>query len=151
MVQLMFQSSIVSMNEVDTLAGDNGLRHHLRHDWLASCHAMVDYYSNAVRLDVPNGLSFVFWGYNYLTPTSLISFMNALHLINKGNKAYLAVVRDVKAAMPSLDQVHVVKDILDIFPEELHRMPPNREIEFCIDLVFGIQLVSILPYRMALV
>ena len=28
-------------------------------------------------------------------------------------------------------------------------MPPDREIEFCINLALGVQPVSILPYRMA--
>ena len=36
-----------------------------------------------------------------------------------------------------------------MFPDELPRMAPDREIEFCIDLVPDAQPVSIPPYRMA--
>ena len=36
-----------------------------------------------------------------------------------------------------------------MFLEELPRLPPNREIEFYIDLVIKVQPISITPYRMA--
>ena len=42
----------------------------------------------------------------------------------------------------------MVNEFLDVFPEELPGLPPDREIEFCIDLVPGEQPVSIPPYRM---
>ena len=35
----------------------------------------------------------------------------------------------------SLEEVLVVNEYLDVFPEELPRMPPDRDIEFVIDLV----------------
>ena len=38
----------------------------------------------------------------------------------------------------------------DVFFENLPRLPPDSEIEFCIDLVPGAQLVSIILYRMTL-
>ncbi|XP_047150424.1 uncharacterized protein LOC124822462, partial [Vigna umbellata] len=31
----------------------------------------------------------------------------------------------------------VVSDFLDVFPEEVSGLPPQREVEFCIDLVPG--------------
>jgi len=43
----------------------------------------------------------------------------------------------------------VVGDFSDVFPEDVPRLPPTREIEFSIDLVSGAGLVSIAPYRMA--
>ncbi|XP_030479438.1 uncharacterized protein LOC115696688 [Cannabis sativa] len=43
----------------------------------------------------------------------------------------------------------VVSGFSDVFPEDLPWLPPNREIEFCIDLIPGSQSVSIVPYRMA--
>ena len=35
------------------------------------------------------------------------------------------------------------------FPEELPGLPPEREIEFCIDIVPGTDPISMPPYRMA--
>ena len=43
----------------------------------------------------------------------------------------------------------MVDEFSDVFSEELPGLPPNREIEFCIDLVPGAQPISIPPYRMA--
>ncbi|XP_052734071.1 uncharacterized protein LOC128196623 [Vigna angularis] len=43
----------------------------------------------------------------------------------------------------------VVSDFLDVFPEEVSGLPPQREVEFSIDLVPGAGPISILSYRMA--
>ena len=40
-------------------------------------------------------------------------------------------------------------EFLDVFLEELLGLPPDREIEFCIDLVPGAQPISIPPYKIA--
>ena len=37
----------------------------------------------------------------------------------------------------SLEEVPVVNEYPDVFPEELPGMPPDRDIEFVIDLVPG--------------
>ena len=46
--------------------------------------------------------------------------------------------------------VPVVKKFLDVFPENLPRLPLHREIEFLIDLVPGTAPISIALYRLAL-
>ena len=38
-----------------------------------------------------------------------------------------------------------------MFFEDLPRLTPDRELEFGIDLLLGLALISIPPYRMALV
>jgi hypothetical protein len=48
-----------------------------------------------------------------------------------------------------LEEVPVVKEYLDVFPEELPGMPPDRDIEFVIDLVPGTSPIAKRPYRMA--
>jgi hypothetical protein len=47
------------------------------------------------------------------------------------------------------DNIRVVKDFLDVFPEELPGMPPDREVEFVIDLLPGSNLNSKRPYEMS--
>ncbi|KAK5770425.1 hypothetical protein PVK06_046575 [Gossypium arboreum] len=49
----------------------------------------------------------------------------------------------------TVDKVRTVKEFQDVFPEELPGLPPNREVEFGIDLLPGMAPVSIAPYRMA--
>ena len=43
----------------------------------------------------------------------------------------------------------VVHEFLDIFPEELRGLPPEREIEFYIDVALGTYHISVPPYRIA--
>jgi hypothetical protein len=45
--------------------------------------------------------------------------------------------------------IRVVRDFLDVFPEELPGMPPYREIEFVIDPLPGTAPISKRPYRMS--
>lgn len=46
-------------------------------------------------------------------------------------------------------EIPVVDEFPDVFPDELHDLPPDREIEFCIDLLLGRAPISIAPYWMA--
>ena len=46
------------------------------------------------------------------------------------------------------EEVSVLKDYPDVFPEELPGMPPNRDIEFLIELLPGTGPISKRPYRM---
>ena len=46
------------------------------------------------------------------------------------------------------EEVPVVKDFPDVFPEELSGMPPDRDIEFLIELLPGTGPISKRPYRM---
>jgi hypothetical protein len=49
---------------------------------------------------------------------------------------------------PTLDQVPVVCEYPDVFPEELPGMPPDRDIEFIIELIPGTAPIAQRPYRM---
>jgi hypothetical protein len=48
----------------------------------------------------------------------------------------------------SLDESRIVQDYPNVFPEELLGMPPNRDIEFIIELLPGTLPISKGPYRM---
>jgi hypothetical protein len=47
------------------------------------------------------------------------------------------------------DNIRVVRDYPDDFPEELPGMPPDREVEFVIDLLPGTAPISKRPYMMS--
>ena len=48
----------------------------------------------------------------------------------------------------SLEEVPVVNEYPDVFPEELPGMPPDRDIELVIDLALGTSPIAKKPYRM---
>ena len=58
------------------------------------------------------------------------------------------MVRSVEAETGAVKNVPVVCEFPDVFPEELPGLPPEREIEFCIDVVPGANSTSVPPYRM---
>ena len=43
----------------------------------------------------------------------------------------------------------MVEEYPNVFPEEFSGLPPDREIEFCIDLIPRAQPIFVSPYRMA--
>jgi hypothetical protein len=47
------------------------------------------------------------------------------------------------------DNIRVVRDFPDVFLEELPGMPPDREVEFVIDLLPGTAPISKRPYKMS--
>ncbi|GJR28702.1 putative reverse transcriptase domain-containing protein [Tanacetum coccineum] len=48
-----------------------------------------------------------------------------------------------------LEDVPIVWDFPDVFPEDLPGLPPTRQVEFQIDLIPGAALVARAPYRLA--
>jgi hypothetical protein len=50
-----------------------------------------------------------------------------------------------------LEHIHVIREYLNIFPDELPRMPPERAIEFKIELWHGTAPVAKAPYKMSFV
>nr|CAD1832720.1 unnamed protein product [Ananas comosus var. bracteatus] len=70
-------------------------------------------------------------------------------MIKGGCKAYLATMVDARKEYPELGAIRVVCEYPDVFPAELPGLPPDREVEFVIDLIPGAEPVSKAPYRMA--
>jgi hypothetical protein len=49
-----------------------------------------------------------------------------------------------------LEDIRVVQEYPDVFSEELPGMPPDRDIEFLIELLPGTPPISKRPYRMSI-
>jgi hypothetical protein len=67
---------------------------------------------------------------------------------------HLPVISRIKAslhhvAMLKLEDIHVIQEFLDVFPDDLHGMPPERAIEFKIELQPGTALIAKAPYKMS--
>ncbi|GKC99164.1 hypothetical protein Tco_1169439, partial [Tanacetum coccineum] len=48
-----------------------------------------------------------------------------------------------------LEDIRVVREFLEVFPEDLLGLPPVRQVEFQIDLIPGSAPVARVPYRLA--
>ncbi|XP_074346472.1 uncharacterized protein LOC141685258 [Apium graveolens] len=115
-------------------------------DLLTSFSAQIDYKDKRVVLSTPQGKKVTFKGQIH-TQTFLTS-MQAKKFIRKGCEAYVAYVIDKSREVSNPEDIPVVRDFLDVFPEELPGLPPDRQIEFTIDLAPDTEPVSKAPYRM---
>ena len=55
---------------------------------------------------------------------------------------------DFKRGQIELENILVVKDFLDVFPEELTGIPPEREVDLSIEILPGTTPTFRAPYRM---
>ncbi|GJR97578.1 pol protein [Tanacetum coccineum] len=74
---------------------------------------------------------------------------NARTLISHGCQGFLASVMDTSLESPNIENLSVVHEFADVFPDELPGLPLAREIEFGIELIPGAEPISKAPYRMA--
>uniref|UniRef100_A0A2N9G313 RNA-directed DNA polymerase n=1 Tax=Fagus sylvatica TaxID=28930 RepID=A0A2N9G313_FAGSY len=93
-------------------------------DWLAANYASVDCRSKKVKFQIPGEMEFSFVGSGASVTPCVISALQARRMLRKGCRGYLAT-----------------KICLGL--------PPDREIEFSVDLLPGSGPISKAPYRMA--
>ena len=75
--------------------------------------------------------------------------MKVRKLINKGCQRYLCSPITEPTIDITLDNIPVVRDFPDVFPDELLGQLVDREIEFTIDIISGTQPISKSSYRMS--
>ncbi|GKF95276.1 hypothetical protein Tco_0288011, partial [Tanacetum coccineum] len=56
---------------------------------------------------------------------------------------------NAKIDEPRISDIPVVRDFTDVFSEDLLGLPPQRQVDFCIDLVPRATPVVKSPYRLA--
>jgi len=62
----------------------------------------------------------------------------------------MCYVTEKKERHIKLEDILVVREFSDVFPEEIPRLPPKRDIDFEIELEPGVCPSSKPPYKMAL-
>ncbi|KAA3480938.1 DNA/RNA polymerases superfamily protein [Gossypium australe] len=118
-------------------------------DWLTIHNVLVNCCSKFIELRCENGdIIRIESGESNCLPV-LISSMTAEKYMRKGYGSYLAFVLNTQESEVKIELVPVVCEYLDVFLEELPRLPPIREVEFGIELVPGTTPISIAPYGMA--
>ncbi|XP_074335508.1 uncharacterized protein LOC141672725 [Apium graveolens] len=118
-------------------------------DWLERHKVTIDCQRKKIIFGDPNSPEFEFQG---STPSGLGKFISAIkakRMLTHGCEGYLAHVIQSSMESPELVDVNVVCEFPDVFPEDLDGLPPQREVEFSIDLLPSAQPISKAPYRMA--
>nr|GEY31021.1 hypothetical protein [Tanacetum cinerariifolium] len=78
-----------------------------------------------------------------------ISCINARKYVERGCHLFLAHVTESKSKEKRMDDVPVIHDFPEVFPEEFPGLPPPKQVDFRIDLVAGDAPVTRAPYRLA--
>ncbi|GJS47429.1 reverse transcriptase domain-containing protein [Tanacetum coccineum] len=123
-------------------------------DWLAKYHALIVCDEKVVRIPYGDEV-LIIRGDNCDSGSKLniISCTRTQKYIEKGCQVYLAQVTSKKADDKSeekrLEDVPIVREFPEVFPEDLPGLPPARQVEFQIDLVPGAAPVARAPYRLA--
>ena len=138
-----FPADLVALNrrDFDVVLGMYRLSRH---------RATVDCYKKEVKLHRPGKLEVKFRGIRRELSSSMISAMTAQRMLRKGCHGYLAYVVETGKEGTLVDEILVVREFSNVFPYDISGLPPDREVEFTIDLIPGIEPISIPPYRMAL-
>nr|CBL94172.1 putative retrotransposon protein [Malus domestica] len=118
-------------------------------DWLHYNRAHIDCYGKSVTFYRPGQPEVTFVGERSGVRHGVISAIRARKLLSKGCQGYLAhvVLNDVVPS--SVEEVGVVRHYPDVFPDDLPGLPPDRDVEFSIDLLPGTDPISLTPYRMS--
>ena len=117
-------------------------------DWL-SCHrATVDCYKKEVKLHRPGKLEVKFRGIRRELSSSMISTMATQRMLRKGCQGYLAYVVETGKEGTLVDEIPVVREFPDVFPDDIAGLPQDREVAFTINLIPKTEPISIPPYGM---
>ncbi|CAA0827428.1 Uncharacterized mitochondrial protein AtMg00860, partial [Striga hermonthica] len=119
-------------------------------DWLSFYHADIRCHDREITLYLPGDESITFFGSRNRSLPQVVSMAKATKLLRRGNcQGYLVSLVDDSQKARTPHDVPIVREFVDVFPDELQGGPPNRQVEFSIDLMPGAGPVSKAPYRMA--
>nr|GFC26780.1 putative reverse transcriptase domain-containing protein [Tanacetum cinerariifolium] len=125
-------------------------------DWLAKYKATIVCAEKIVRIPWGNETLIIHGdGSNRgnATRLSIISCTKTEKYVKKGFPIFLAHITtkevEDKSKEKRLEDVPVVRDFPEVFPEDFPGLPPIRPVEFQIDLVPGAAPVAQAPYRLA--
>jgi hypothetical protein len=118
-------------------------------DWLETHEAILNCKTKRLSLVDDEGQRRVIVGRNQGVSLRFVSSLQLRKSMRKGCELYVILALNEKGVAEGLEHLPVVKEFADVFPEELPGMPPERELEFTIDLKPGTEPIARTPYRMS--
>ncbi|GJW07519.1 ribonuclease H-like domain-containing protein [Tanacetum coccineum] len=98
-------------------------------DWLSEHKAEIVCHEKVVRISLESG--------------------EILHVQGERTPGIAKSLSNVKVDKQKMSDIFVVRDFIEVFPKDLLGLPPQRQLEFCIELVPGATPVAKSPYRLA--
>jgi hypothetical protein len=103
-------------------------------------------------IDVILGMSWMMWHKAVLDISARLVHLNSP--VYGKVTLHLPAISHIKASLHHvverrLEDIHVVREFPDVFPDDLLGMPPKRVVEFKIELQPGTAPISKAPYKMS--
>ncbi|GJX44330.1 putative reverse transcriptase domain-containing protein [Tanacetum coccineum] len=101
----------------------------IRMDWLFEHKAEIVCHEKVVRIPLESG--------------------EILYVQGERTQGIAKALSNVKVDVPKLSDISVVRDFVEVFSKDLSGLPPQRQVEFRIDLVSGETPIAKSPYCLA--
>ncbi|WMV24370.1 hypothetical protein MTR67_017755 [Solanum verrucosum] len=118
--------------------------------WLSPYYIGLNCNTKSVTLEIP-GRERLEWEWVYKPkPTKIISFEGARSWWSRVVWRNWLKFGMLRLRLPLFSLFPMVSEFREVFPTYLFGKPPDRDIDFCIDLETGTRPISLPPYRIAL-
>ncbi|XP_058764750.1 uncharacterized protein LOC131638219 [Vicia villosa] len=108
-------------------------------NWLEYNHVFIDCYRKTLLFLTPEEEELV----------NSISTKELRILLEDEAKMFVVFASLSVEGKASINELPVVKEFPEVFPDDITELPPKRGVEFAIDLVPGTRPISMAPYRMS--
>ncbi|GJS40001.1 putative reverse transcriptase domain-containing protein [Tanacetum coccineum] len=124
-------------------------------DWMAEHRAEVVCYEKYIRVPYGNDMLIIQGKRSGVKNESRLEVISSVRMqgnIDKGCQVFLVQMmkkEETEASEKRIEDVPVVRDFQEVFPEDLSGLPPSRQVEFHIELIPGAAPVARAPYHLA--
>jgi len=87
--------------------------------------------------------------YEYLTYGKFLTAEQVKKSLDGEASVFMMFASLKESSEKGIGDLPVVQEFPDVLPDDITDLPPEREVEFAIDLVPGTSPISIAPYRMS--
>ncbi|KAI6680538.1 hypothetical protein NL676_034419 [Syzygium grande] len=138
----MIDLAVLPMYDFDLIVGM---------EWLVKQNAVMDCSTVAIGLHYGRPLDLRVCRSRGGTSIPWVSSVEATKLLDEGPSRLFSLSCGRSVASEVLaENIPMVCNFPDVFPQELPGLPPEREVEFVIELALGTEPISKPPYRMSL-
>ncbi|GJS58245.1 putative reverse transcriptase domain-containing protein [Tanacetum coccineum] len=117
-------------------------------DWLVKHDALIVYGKKEVHIPV-KGKILVVKGNCDVSRLKVVSCIKVRKYIERGCQLFVAYVTEKEPKEKRLEDMPIICDFPEVFPDDLPGLPPPRQVDFRIELVLGSAPVARAPYRLA--
>ena len=95
----------------------------------------IDCRTRVVKFNFPNETVLEWREGNFIQRGRIISCLKSCKMISKGCLYHIVRLQDLNSEIPPIESYPVVRDFSEVLPNDLPNIPPERDIDFGINLL----------------